>query len=206
MERIAKQKKKKRLLLLEKKNVSICNTSGKKQKTIAVQTQQRAQQVKPVKNVHFPLQRANEREFRTIRGPRWRTPSRGGLCTSHGRHCSAPGLTRHCCKRRERVSITCTFKETQYTKMPWTADHRHNGLPLTVRVAGRLVRVLQGEAGGDEAAAGALDGVGHRVPGLAPGTPLHPGDAELRLEEQVQAAVRQQQGRLEHTAGQKNNN
>lgn len=60
---------------------------------------------------------------------------------------------------------------------------------LAVGFAGRLLLQVP--------AARALDGLGHRVPGLTPGAPLHPGDGQVRLEEEVEPAVGQQQGDLQ---------
>ena len=45
-----------------------------------------------------------------------------------------------------------------------------------------------------------LDGLCHRVACLSPGAGLHLGHAQLGLQEQVQAAVRQQERGLNNTA------
>lgn len=66
------------------------------------------------------------------------------------------------------------------------------GSPVAVGLAGRLlIQSLYVPA------ARALDGLGHRVPGLTQGASLHPGDAQVRLEEEVEPAVGEQQGDLQ---------
>ena len=171
-----------------------------------VQTQN--QRVK-LKNACFSLPRANKRWCRTSRGLRWKkTPGRGGRCIVDGRRHLTPSPMTRCCKRSEQASerwssLQSNHPPTIRARPTWTRQiSPSDGLPFAVRVAVPLARVVQGKAGGDEAAAGALDGLGHRVAGLAPGAPLHPGDAELRLEEEVEVAVGQQQGRLQHPAKQ----
>lgn len=66
-------------------------------------------------------------------------------------------------------------------------------VPFTVGVTGGLLR----SAG--ETAAGALYGFSHRVLCLTESTPRHPGDAEVRLEEQMESTVRQQKSRMKNT-------
>lgn len=66
------------------------------------------------------------------------------------------------------------------------------GLPLVVGVVG---------GGGVSPAGPPLDGVSHGVTGPPGSARLDFGDAEVGLQEEVQAAVRQQEGRLQHTEG-----
>lgn len=61
--------------------------------------------------------------------------------------------------------------------------------------------MLQIFCGVETSEAVSLDGLGHRVVGPTRSTGLHLGCAELRLQEEVQAAVGQQQGVLEDPGG-----
>lgn len=103
-------------------------------------------------------------------------------------------LKKSCCGRRSDGGVSLASDIENYTSKK-DVNFSVQALPFTVGVTGgRLVLRTA-----DEAAVASLYCFCHRVPCLAARTPLHPRDAEVWLEEQMEPAVRQQQRVFKNT-------